>query len=141
MRVVASSKGFQTLTDEFPILLLDLRHGFHEQFVFFFIKSGRSDLLCSLELAHGAVFFVELAWFEDLAAVHGYQWAVAFVAIVHCGACHGAYSSCGNTVGIDDFGDLVKGHVFFLTEGVDFLILWVGFSFQFLVVAVIDACD
>ena len=75
------------------------------------------------------MLFVELARLEEFPAVHGYEWAVAFVAVVYCGAGDVADSSGGNTVGVDDVGDLVKVHVFFLTEDIDFLVLGVGVSF------------
>ena len=109
MRMSASSQSFQTLTNQFPIILLNLRHSFYKQFIFLLIEPCRSCLLCSLKLAHGAVFFIKLAGLEDFPAVHGYEGAVAFVAIVYCGACDGSFFSGGDTVGGDDFGDFVEG--------------------------------
>ena len=86
-------------------------------------------MLCFLQIAQGTVFFVQLAGFESFAAVHGYEEAVAFVAVIYCGAGEVADSSGGNAVGVDYVGDFVEGEVFFLTEGVDFLVLGVGVSF------------
>ena len=108
-RMFLSSQSLQPLSNQFPILLLNLRRSLHKQLILLLIKQSRSDLLCFLQIAQSTVFFVKLAGFEGFAAVHGYEEAVAFVAIVYCGAGDVADSSGGNAVCVDDVGDFVEG--------------------------------